>query len=178
MQEGPSTRVLGPFLFFFLRPMRRRDQPTQRNRPVTAHCAGRWISPARAGRWCSRQRITALQEPAVNTDEFACLVLTLFLRDAVVPPGLVGSVRLAVLVVHFEHLPERGHRRESQSRASVIIVFALAASPGGPEIFDIAICTPLTTELLVSVVASFFQEAFTCDMYQSPTLVKSSVDWN
>ena len=50
MQEGPSTRVLGPFLFFFLRPMRRRDQPTQRNRPVTAHCAGRWISPARAGR--------------------------------------------------------------------------------------------------------------------------------
>jgi hypothetical protein len=59
-----------------------------------------------------------------------------------------------------------------------MIVFGLAASPGGPEIFDIAICTPLTTVLLESVVASFFQEAFTCDMYQSATVAGSSVDWN
>jgi hypothetical protein len=71
-----------------------------------------------------------------------------------------------------------GHRRESQSRVSAIIVFALPGPPGGPEIFDIAICTPLTTVLHESVVASFFQEAFTCDMYQSPTVVRSSVDWN
>jgi hypothetical protein len=71
-----------------------------------------------------------------------------------------------------------GHRRESQSRVSAIIVFALPGPPGGPEIFDIAICTPLTTVLHESVVASFFQEAFTCDMYQSPTVAGSSVDWN
>ena len=29
MQEGPSTRVLGPFLFFFLRPVSRSEQPTR-----------------------------------------------------------------------------------------------------------------------------------------------------
>ena len=48
-----------------------------------------------------------------------------------------------------------------------MIVFGLAASPGGPEIFDIAICTPLKVVLRVPSVESCAHEAFTCDLYQS-----------
>lgn len=47
-------------------------------------------------------KLSGLSEPTVSAHSLVGLVQTLFLQSAVVPPGLVGPMPLAVLVMLFE----------------------------------------------------------------------------